>query len=70
MIAWAQIAANIGTVMPLERASKQLGMGRGWLRNIRRRKQIEPGFDAGLKLLRLHAKVCGRECHLNALRGR
>lgn len=68
MIRWDKIAANIGEVMPLQRASLELGMSREWLRNIRRRKQIEVGFDVGVKLLRLHAKVCGRERHLMALK--
>jgi len=71
VIDWIIIVRNLQAVMPLQRASTACGMSKDWLRNIQSHKQVEPGFNAGLKLLRLHTRVCGRDPHSAALkRGR
>ena len=71
MIDWIIIVRNLQAVMPLQRASTACGMSKDWLRNIQGGKQNEPGFNAGMRLLKLHTRVCGRGAHCKALkRGR
>lgn len=68
MIDWMQICENIKeSGIPLERASRSIGKGEGYLRSVKR-KQLHPRFEDGCKLLRLHLRLCGKDKHREALK--
>lgn len=64
---WHQLIQNLSN-QNLSAISRECGQASEWLRNFKRFKTYEPGFHAGIKLLRVHARICGRDKHREILK--
>lgn len=64
-IDWHRVAENIAACGygTQRRVSTRCGMHKDWLSQFRGSGQYEPHFEAGLKLLRAHLELCGKEKH-------
>lgn len=71
-IDWHRIVDNIQASQPergaMARVSRQCGMSASWVRNFKNNNHNTPNFDAGLKLLRLHLELCGRDKHREVIK--
>ena len=69
-IDWQTVASNIFASGRGHAASvaRRCGMQSDWLRNIKIGASVEPGFSAGLKLLREHLVLCGKEKHREVIK--
>lgn len=66
---WHQLINNLSDHKAnLSAVSRDCGQASEWLRNFKRFKTYEPGFHAGINLLKAHVRICGRDKHREILK--
>lgn len=69
---WQRIVLNIQASQTkrgaMAKVSRECGMCNEWLRNFKRGNHNTPNFDAGVRLLRIHLRLCGREKHREVIK--
>lgn len=62
-IDWQTLVRNLRSIRAMRSVSRRCGMCDDWLCQFARKGNYEPTFHAGMKLLRAHLELCGKEKH-------